>query len=170
MTLVRKRVDAGNRKGSNRSRCVENSVWERLWTCRQDTTWWWGPGRRFAGAYPGSCFHLLSFGFNVYNSLLCDVAEQLVNWERLCSISCHWKDRLQGVFKKRPNFCYKEFTLQHFKHCPLQSSPLYWRYTVPNVSSIVGMLSGTHFLWWRAVLLSHFSGSSRVQKKTERFK
>jgi hypothetical protein len=22
--------------------------------------------------------------------------------------------------------------LQHSKHCPLQSSPLYWRYTVPN--------------------------------------
>ena len=45
--------------------------------------------------------------------------------------------------------------LQHFKRCPLQSSPLYWRYTVPNVSSIVGMLPGTHFLWWRSVLLSH---------------
>ena len=36
--------------------------------------------------------------------------------------------------------------LQHFKHCPLQTSPLYWRYTVPNVSSIVGMLPGTYFL------------------------
>jgi hypothetical protein len=57
------------------------------------------------------------------------------------------------VFKKRPNFCYKDFLLQHFKHCPLQSSPLYWRYTVPNVSSIDWMLPGTHFLWWRAVLL-----------------
>jgi hypothetical protein len=52
---------------------------------------------------------------------------------------------IQGVFKKRPNFCYKDFIFQHFKHCPLQSSPLYWRYTVPNVSSIVGMLPGTHF-------------------------
>jgi hypothetical protein len=30
----------------------------------------------------------------------------------------------QGVFKKRPNFYYKDFILQHFKHCPLQSSPL----------------------------------------------
>jgi hypothetical protein len=36
--------------------------------------------------------------------------------------------------------------LQHFKHCPFQISPLYWRYTVPNVPSIVGMLPGTHFL------------------------
>ena len=36
--------------------------------------------------------------------------------------------------------------LQHFKHCPLQSSPVYWRYTVPNVSSIVGTLPGMHFL------------------------
>jgi len=44
-------------------------------------------------------------------------------------------------------------------HCSLQSSPLYWRFTVPNVSSIVGMLPGTHFLWWRAVLLSHFPES-----------
>jgi len=34
--------------------------------------------------------------------------------------------------------------LQHVKQCPLQSSPLYWRYTVPNVSSVVGMLPGTH--------------------------
>jgi len=36
--------------------------------------------------------------------------------------------------------------LQHFKHCPLQSSALYWRYTVPNVCSIAGMLPGTHVL------------------------
>jgi len=77
---------------------------------------------------------------------------------------------IQGVFKRRPNFCYKDCILQHFKHCPLQTSPLYWRYTVPNVSSIVGMLSGTHFTWWRAVLLSHFSENPRVQKKTELFK
>jgi len=30
---------------------------------------------------------------------------------------------LQGVFKIRPNICYKDFILQHFKHRPLQSSP-----------------------------------------------
>jgi len=67
--------------------------------------------------------------------------------------------KTQGVFKKRPNFCYIKtllLILQHFKHCSLQSSPFYWRYTAPNDSSIVGMLPGTHFLWWRAVLLSHF--------------
>jgi hypothetical protein len=52
---------------------------------------------------------------------------------------------IQGVFKDRQNFCYKDFIL-HFKHGALQSGPLYWRYTVPNVSSIVGMLPGTHFL------------------------
>jgi len=40
--------------------------------------------------------------------------------------------------------------LQHFKHCPLQSSPLHWRYTVPNISSIVGMLPGTHFVMVRS--------------------
>jgi hypothetical protein len=57
--------------------------------------------------------------------------------------------------------------LQHFKHCLLQSSPLYWRYTVPNVSPTAGMLPGTHFLWWRAVLLLHFPENPRVQKKTE---
>ena len=78
--------------------------------------------------------------------------------------------RFTSVFKKRPNFCYKDFILQHLKHCPLQNSPLNWRYTVPNVSSIVGMLPGTHFLWWRAVLLSNFPESLRVQKKTELLK
>jgi hypothetical protein len=72
---------------------------------------------------------------------------------------------IQGVFKKRPNFSYKDFVLQHFKHCPLQSSPLYWWYTVPNVSSTVGKLPGTHFLWWRAVLLSHFPEAPRDKKK-----
>jgi hypothetical protein len=49
-------------------------------------------------------------------------------------------EEVQGVLKKRPNFCYKDFIL-HFKYCPL-----YWRYNVPDVSSIVGMLPGTHFL------------------------
>jgi len=76
---------------------------------------------------------------------------------------------LKGVFKKRPNCCYKDFILQYFKSCPLQSSPLYWRYTVPNISSIVGVLPGTHFLWWRAVLLSHIPEYPLVQKKTELF-
>jgi hypothetical protein len=51
-----------------------------------------------------------------------------------------------GVFKKRLKFCCKGFILQQFKHSPLQSSPLYWRYTVPTVSSIFGMFPGTHFL------------------------
>ena len=75
---------------------------------------------------------------------------------------CDWilnfmQKSIWGVFKKRPNFCYKTLLLilLHFKHCPLQSSPLYWRYTIPSIFSIVGMLLGTHFLWWRAVLLSH---------------
>jgi hypothetical protein len=58
----------------------------------------------------------------------------------------HLSSFLQGVFKKRPNFCHKDFILQPFKRCPLQSSPLYWRYTIPNVSAVVGMLPGTHFL------------------------
>ena len=50
--------------------------------------------------------------------------------------------------KKDRTFAIKNLLLilQYFKHCPLQRSPLYWRYTVPNVSSIVGMLPGTHFL------------------------
>jgi hypothetical protein len=77
---------------------------------------------------------------------------------------------IQSVFKKKSEICYKDFILQHFKHCSLQSSPLYWRYTIPNVSSIVGMLPGTHFLWWRAVLLSNFPEFPRVQKNTELFK
>jgi hypothetical protein len=58
------------------------------------------------------------------------------------------KSDVQGVLKKDRTFAIKIllFILKHFKHCPLQSSPLYWRYNVPNVSSIVGMLPGTLFL------------------------
>ena len=50
--------------------------------------------------------------------------------------------------KKERTFAIKILLLilQHFKHSLLQSSPLYWRYTVPNVSSIVGIFPGTHFL------------------------
>jgi hypothetical protein len=52
------------------------------------------------------------------------------------------------VIKKDRTFAIKTLLLilQHFKHGPLQSSPLYWPYTVPNVSSIVGTLPETHFL------------------------
>jgi hypothetical protein len=32
-----------------------------------------------------------------------------------------------------------------YLYLTIQISPLYWRYTVPNVSSIVGMLPGTTF-------------------------
>jgi hypothetical protein len=70
---------------------------------------------------------------------------EFMNWMRLV-LNRIWLLIIQGVFKKRPNFCYKDFILQHFKHCPLPSSPLYWRYTVPNVSAIVAMPPGTHFL------------------------
>ena len=70
---------------------------------------------------------------------------------------------IQDVFKKIPNFCYKDFILR-FKYCPLQSSPLSWRYTVPNVSSVVGMLPGTHFLWWRTELSMCTSCSSHPTK------
>jgi hypothetical protein len=50
--------------------------------------------------------------------------------------------------KKDRTFAIKTLLLilKHFKHFPLQSSPLYWRHTFPNVSSIVEMLPGTHFL------------------------
>ena len=63
--------------------------------------------------------------------------------------------------KKDRTFAIKTLLLilQHFKHCSLQSSPLYWRYTIPNISSIVRLLPGTHFLWWRTVLLLHFPES-----------
>jgi hypothetical protein len=50
------------------------------------------------------------------------------------------------IHKKKANFCYKDFIVQRFKHRPLQSSPLCWQYTIPNVSNIVGMLPGTHIL------------------------
>jgi len=64
---------------------------------------------------------------------------------------------VKGVLKRDRTFAIKTLQiLQHFKHCPLLSSPLYWGFTVPSVSSIVEMLPGTHFLWRRSVLLSHF--------------
>ena len=50
--------------------------------------------------------------------------------------------------KKDRTFAIKTLLLilQHFKHCPPQSSPLYWQYTVPNVSSIFSMPPGTHLM------------------------
>ena len=42
--------------------------------------------------------------------------------------------------------------LQHFKQCPFQRNPLYWRHIFLNVSSIVGMFPGTCFLCRRAIL------------------
>jgi hypothetical protein len=70
-------------------------------------------------------------------------------WGIFCQLSFqqrYMSINTRRVQKKRPNICYKDFILQHFKHCPLQRSPLYSRYTVPSVSSIIGMLRGTHFL------------------------
>ena len=64
----------------------------------------------------------------------------------VCIYVCMYE---QGMLKKKDRtFAIKTslLILQHFKHCPLQSSPLYWRYTVPSVSSVVGMLPGTHFM------------------------
>ena len=92
-----------------------------------------------------------------------NAAECFTIQEAICTTLCN-PSLYTRRFKKRPNFCYKDFILQHFKHCPLQSNPFYWRYTIFNVSSIVEMLPGTHFLWWRAVLLSHFPESPRVKK------
>ena len=50
--------------------------------------------------------------------------------------------------KKDRTFAIKTLLLilQHFKHCPSQSSPIYWQYTVPNISSIFGMPPGMHLM------------------------
>jgi hypothetical protein len=58
------------------------------------------------------------------------------------------KKKIEAFSKEDRTFAIKTLLLilQHFKHCSLQSSPLYLRYTIPNVSSIVGMLPETHFL------------------------
>jgi hypothetical protein len=50
--------------------------------------------------------------------------------------------------KKDQHFAIKTLLIifQHFKHCPLQSSPSYWQYTIPNTSFTVGMLPGMQFL------------------------
>ena len=63
---------------------------------------------------------------------------------------------MQGVDWKDRNFAINTLLLilQHFKQCPLKSSPIYRRYTVPNVSSIVGIHFGNQenvfwcYVWW----------------------
>jgi hypothetical protein len=128
----------------------------------------WSPVERWSAHVPARLIFLLSHTFREtwYTLELKGLFHEHSDKCKLVTTL----DNIQGVFIKRPNFCYKDFILQHFKHCPLQCSPLYWRNTVPNVSSIVGMLPDTHFLWWRAVLLSHFPESPRFQKQTELFK
>ena len=56
--------------------------------------------------------------------------------------------KYKACSKKYRTFAIKNvlLILQYFKRCPLQSSPLYWRYTVSNISSIVGARPVTHFL------------------------
>jgi len=57
------------------------------------------------------------------------------------------KSTYEVCSKKDRTFAIKTLLLiLHFKHCPPQSSPLYWQYTVPNVSSIFGMPPGTHLM------------------------
>jgi len=73
-----------------------------------------------------------------------------------------WRQQYtRSVQKKDRTFAVKILLLilEHFMYRVLQSSTLYRRYAVPNMSSFVGMLPGTHFLWWRTVLLSHFPES-----------
>jgi hypothetical protein len=51
-----------------------------------------------------------------------------------------WQEKVYKVSsKKGRTFAIKALLL--ILSTPNQSSPLYWRYTVPNISSIVGMLS-----------------------------
>jgi hypothetical protein len=115
---------------------------------------------------------LLGFGNsdNVLKSMkmchsLCDTWKRReADWRDESTRSKHTDvptQKYKACSKKDLTFAIKALLLilQHFKHCSVQSSPLYWRYTVPNVSSIVGTLPGTHFLWWHAVLLSHFPES-----------
>ena len=56
--------------------------------------------------------------------------------EALCCCCFSFSSKYKVCSKKDETFAIKTLLLilQHFKHCPLQSSPLYWRYTVPNVS------------------------------------
>lgn len=53
-------------------------------------------------------------------------------------------------------------SLQGSKHYPLQNSSFYWQHTIPNVSSIVGMLPGTHFVSVRGSLSTFSIISSMV--------
>ena len=137
------------------------------WSCLQNP---WRGG--YAPISPFSLSSVLNW--------ICWTPPEKNSWVRHCQWSTLWRQKVKVLLypalpnfrkstrrfkrkkeKKTRTFAMKSLLLisQHFKHCPLQSSPLNWRYAVPNVSSIVGMLPGTHFLWWRAVLLSHFPES-----------
>ena len=59
------------------------------------------------------------------------------NWNKIFFVCNKLRDRYYPMYKacskKDRTFAIKTvfFILQHFKHCSFQSSPLYWRYTVP---------------------------------------
>ena len=41
----------------------------------------------------------------------------------MSSCSCNVSVKIQGVFKKRPNACYKDFILQHLNTVPFKTVP-----------------------------------------------
>jgi hypothetical protein len=89
-------------------------------------------------------------GYEVAHSILsadlCMVTN--IQWR---TVTTAWSDLYKACSKKDRTSAMKTLllTLHHFKQCPLQSSPLYWRYTVPSVISIVRM---HHFVMARSSL------------------
>jgi hypothetical protein len=109
---------------------------------------------------------------------------------KMCGLEVGWSDELNSAPTERFLLCggicsvpFKETFLYDQKACSkkdrtfpiktlfyiLSSSPLYWRYTVPNVSSIVGMLPGTHFSVTARSSLNAFFWISACSKKDRTF-
>ena len=93
---------------------------------------------------------LLGYGVACMSVALCeisvDIREELTAAVSACTANVLSEHK--ACSKKDRTFTVKTLLLilQHLRTVSLQRSPLYWRYTVPNASYIVGMLPGTHFL------------------------
>jgi hypothetical protein len=70
-----------------------------------------------------------------------------LNFSPICQI--HTRDYVQGILNKKTKIFLKRLYCSFYSNVstvPFEVVPLYWRYTVPNGSSIVGMIPATHFL------------------------
>jgi hypothetical protein len=111
------------------------------------------------------CYRILTVGVSDNNKITQNSTSRFPKVTTALKYTLHI---YKACSKKDRTFAIKNLllTLQHFKYCPLQSNLLYWRYTFPNVSFIVGM----HFLWSAHTSLIAFSLISYVVWKLHPFK